>query len=167
MNSFKRILKVLQILLFITLVAAIIVVISLFFSGSSNTFISPTGLGITQEDRVRSGVLVLINSAFLFPLFYGITSLIKTIPFFENTNYFDLEVTKKFEKTSKAFIISGFSGIALQIIQPLIEKSKVILGFDIKTFLFLFILAIGFFFGFLASVFDKARITKTENDLTI
>ena len=117
--------------------------------------------------EVKSGILVLLNLAFLIPLLIGVNSLVKTIPFFENQNYFEHAVSKRFKLTSKAFIFSGIAALTLQIISPLLENSRVVVGLGMKSLLYLFIQVIGFFFGFLAQVLTKARTMEQEYDLTI
>jgi len=136
------------------------------YSGQIASFFEAPRMMI-ENPFILSGILVLMNFAFMFPLFYGLAALLKTVPCFENKNYFDPIVTKSFQKASISFIASGIAGIILQLIYPFILKSKLTLNLDSKTLLYLFIIMIGLFFSFLREVFIQARGLKNENDLTI
>lgn len=165
-SSFKYAIKALQIFIAITLVIGIAIVVHLLYTGRVYSFITAPAL-MKDNFEIKSGILVLPNLAFLIPLLIGINSLVKTIPYFEKQNYFAPVISKKFKLSSKAFIFSGIAALILQILSALIENSRVVVALGMKSLLYLFILVIGLFFGFLAKVFEKARVIEEENDLTI
>ena len=113
--------------------------------------------------------LIAVNyliSIFSVYIIYLIRKLVRS--FFKN-KFFTKQQISLLNITGKLIIICSVAQIFINFFSTVILEGKARVGISVGVTFdnFLFVIAIGLFFIYLAKLFDNARIAKEENELTV
>lgn len=109
-------------------------------------------------------IFMISGSVVFFIYLSAIYFLKKSLVDLSNKNYFSKKVIDSFHKSGKLILIATFCGSLFDFFVTLFISNKAV--FKIEDSLFVSII-MGLFLLFLSEVFEKARQTQEENDLTI
>lgn len=107
-------------------------------------------------DFLALAYLLIIYSLFLFR---------KTLKFFLRSKIFDEVVIKSFSKIGTLLVISGLITLFISFIAIYLYSQKI--SFELGLNSNIIIICLGLFFMVLSEIFNIAKKTKQENDLTI
>ncbi len=169
MNTSKVLFNLLSILIFLVILAIVvgivITVLSIMGIGSEN--LSFNGNHSIEDLTSTHFIFMGLNVIFYIVFIYGLFKLRTVAQLFLNNTFYDSELGKNCDLAGKSFILAAVFWWFFDGLSNMFIDHEVSIGVSDKTFIYLFIIAIGLFLMLTSKLFDKALELKSENDLTI
>ncbi len=168
MKSAKTLHSILSIIIYLILlvIAVGIIMLVLFLTGildTSTIFNDITEYLKDPSLYVFMGLILIVYGIFV----YGLCQLRAAAKGFISHQFYDINHLKNLSIAGKCFVLTGTFAWLFDGLSSIYFQSKFSLSMNDKTFMYLFIIAIGLFIMIIGQALNDARQLKEENELTI
>jgi len=137
---------------------------AIFFYDFTDLNIEIQGIGFIVQN-IYSKILFAIFLFNFLLVIYSLHLFRKSLAYFLKAKIFDTVVIHLFRKIGNLLLLSGVISVTLSIISSLYFESKMTLEFGLNSHLIT--IGLGLFFMVLSEIFQIAKTTEQENNLTI
>ena len=168
MNTPRSLYFILNTMIFLVALSIVIGIAIAFLSTSGVVPINFNGKEITIDELTAGHYTFMgLNVIVYFVFTYGLYRLSQTAKLVMNNNIYNQELSRNCDLAGKSFVLSGtfwwfFDGFSSFVLEQVIS-----IGVSEKTFIYLFIIAIGMFLMLTSKLFHNANELKRDNELTI
>jgi len=170
MNSAKTLYNILNAILILILIAigvGVVLSFLVFFNVlPANTVSYRPDLMTYRSDVEIYGFFALM--LMVYTVFtYGIWKLKEATKFLMGLDFYNIELIKRITISGKCMLLTGVFAWLIDGLSNIYFKQLISIGLTEKTFIYLFIMAMGLFMMLMGSVINDAKQLKQENELTI
>lgn len=166
MKKLRLLITIVDLFWYLSILAIVVIVGIMFY-----TILAPNGFSVEvfgtslQMSLTQIIILYLIYLSAYGLLFYGLYLFRKLLKEFKKINLFGSTVIELLNRIGTVFIVAGVIVWLARFLLQLWEDGTI--SFTIIPNQLLVFLGIGLFFQVLAEIFQRAKILKDENELTI
>jgi len=169
MNTTKSLYSVLNVLIFLVILA---ISIGVIFTGLSMAGINFESVNFMDPQSITEltgahYIFMALNLIFYIVFIFGLWKLRNVAKLFLNNTFYDSALGRNCDFAGKSFVLAGVFWWLFDGLSSIHFDRQFSIAVSDKTFVYLFIIAIGLFLMLTSKLFDNALELKTENELTI
>ena len=168
MNTAKTLFTVLSTLIFLIVIAITVGVLLTILSATGVISSDIKFRGVIQEGLGTAHFIFMgLNLIFYFVFVYGLVKLRLLAKRFMEDTFYHTDLGRHSSLAGKSFVLVGIFWWLIDGMSSIHFDHTISIGVSDKTFIYLFITAVGMFLMLISKLMDEALMLKNESELTI